>query len=81
MYDIFVLHFSKETIHPKVSVLSPQRTDDETGFITFSLVVHVKTADLVVRKEGRHRSFSCLFVGIGGTILYDQVHLVRQIPV
>jgi len=30
MYNIFVLYFSEETIHPKVSICGSQSADDET---------------------------------------------------
>ena len=51
MYDIFVLYFSEETIHQKVSICGHQGTDDETGLIALPLMVHIKTADLVVGEE------------------------------
>ena len=71
MYDIFALYFSEETIHPKVSICGHQGTDDETGLIALPLMVHIKTADLVVGKESSHCALCRPLVGVGRLILND----------
>ena len=51
MYYIFICHFSKETIHPKVSVRSCQRADNEPRLVTFALMIHCESTNLIAGKE------------------------------
>jgi hypothetical protein len=64
VYHIFACHFSKETIHPEVSVRGCQRTDYETRLIALSLVIHRKTAHPITGKERCHLFLCRLVVDI-----------------
>ena len=81
MYYIFICHFSKETIHPKVSVRSCQRADNEPRLVTFALMIHCESTNLIAGKERCHLPLCCPAVYIDGAILKNQLNLVTQIPV
>ena len=81
MYNVVVLHFSEETIHPEISIGSCQRTDDETRLFSFTLMVHTKTADLMIGKESSHCFFRRLLVRTSLFVQNNQIDFVAQILV
>ena len=63
----------------KVPISSSQRTDNETRFVPFSLMVHVKSADFILRKEFLHHSCCFLLVNACRATLEHQIYLVPHI--